>query len=31
VAAYILKSPVDAFVETSALLDAFWRVVEFPS
>jgi CheY-like chemotaxis protein len=29
VAGYILKSPVNAFLETAALLDTYCRVVEF--
>jgi CheY-like chemotaxis protein len=32
VAAYILKSnPANAFLEATALLDTYWRVVEFPA
>ena len=32
VAGYILKSnPANAFLETTALLDTYWRVVEFPA
>jgi CheY-like chemotaxis protein len=32
VAGYILKSnPANAFLEATALLDTYWRVVEFPS
>jgi DNA-binding NarL/FixJ family response regulator len=32
VAGYILKSnPANAFLEATALLDVFWRVVEFPA
>jgi CheY-like chemotaxis protein len=32
VAGYILKSnPANAFVEAAALLDTYWRVVEFPA
>jgi CheY-like chemotaxis protein len=31
VAGYILKSPANAFLETAALLDTYWRVVEFPA
>jgi CheY-like chemotaxis protein len=32
VAGYILKSnPANAFLEATALLDTFWRVVEFPA
>jgi len=31
VAGYILKSPANAFRATAALLDAYWRVVEFPA
>jgi CheY-like chemotaxis protein len=32
VAGYILKSnPANAFLETAALLDIYWRVVEFPA
>jgi CheY-like chemotaxis protein len=31
VAGYILKSnPANAFLEATALLDTYWRVVEFP-
>jgi DNA-binding NarL/FixJ family response regulator len=31
VAGYILKSnPANAFSEATALLDIYWRVVEFP-
>jgi CheY-like chemotaxis protein len=32
VAGYILKAnPANAFLETAALLDTYWRVVEFPA
>jgi CheY-like chemotaxis protein len=32
VAGYILKTnPANAFLETTALLDTYWRVVEFPA
>jgi CheY-like chemotaxis protein len=32
VAGYILKSnPANAFLEATALLDTYWRVVEFPA
>jgi DNA-binding NarL/FixJ family response regulator len=32
VAGYILKSnPANAFLETTALLETYWRVVEFPA
>jgi CheY-like chemotaxis protein len=31
VAGYILKTPANAFLETAALLDTYWRVVEFPA
>jgi CheY-like chemotaxis protein len=32
VAGYILKTnPANAFLETTALLDVYWRVVEFPA
>jgi CheY-like chemotaxis protein len=32
VAGYILKAnPANAFLEATALLDAYWRVVEFPA
>jgi CheY-like chemotaxis protein len=31
VAGYILKTTANAFMETTALLDAYWRVVEFPA
>jgi CheY-like chemotaxis protein len=32
VAGYLLKSnPADAFLEATALLDTYWRVVEFPA
>jgi CheY-like chemotaxis protein len=32
VAGYILKSnPANAFLEATALLDTYWRVIEFPS
>jgi CheY-like chemotaxis protein len=32
VAGYILKTnPANAFLETAALLDVYWRVVEFPA
>jgi CheY-like chemotaxis protein len=32
VAGYILKSnPANAFLETAALLNTYWRVVEFPA
>jgi DNA-binding NarL/FixJ family response regulator len=32
VAGYILKTnPANAFLEATALLDIYWRVVEFPA
>jgi CheY-like chemotaxis protein len=31
VAGYILKTPANAFLEAAALLDTYWRVVEFPA
>jgi CheY-like chemotaxis protein len=31
VAGYILKTPANAFSEATALLDTYWRVVEFPA
>ncbi len=31
VAGYILKTAANAFMETTALLDTYWRVVEFPA
>jgi CheY-like chemotaxis protein len=31
VAGYILKTPANAFRATAALLDTYWRVVEFPT
>jgi CheY-like chemotaxis protein len=31
VAGYILKTAANAFLEATALLDTYWRVVEFPA
>jgi CheY-like chemotaxis protein len=31
VAGYILKTRANAFLETTALLDTYWRVAEFPA